>query len=98
MRSHCANTDERVQMPTGAHFPFSDFADIDGRLPDRSARTESLPKLRDLRDDVFFRAELLYLHNLIKLTGRDIGKACKLSGLSRSRLYTLLKKYRITPR
>lgn len=56
-----------------------------------------LPTLRDLREEVFFKAEYLYLHNLIDLTGRDIGKACELSGLSRSRLYTLLKKYRIHP-
>lgn len=54
-----------------------------------------LPKLRALREDVFFRAEYLYLHNLISLTGRNIHRACQLSGLSRSRLYTLLKKYQI---
>lgn len=59
-------------------------------------RSSSLPKLRDLREDVFFRAEYLYLHNLINLTGHNIRKACELSGLSRSRLYTLLKKYQIT--
>jgi DNA-binding NtrC family response regulator len=56
---------------------------------------EQMPKLRELREDVFFRAEYLYLHNLISLTGRNIRKACELSGLSRSRLYTLLKKYQI---
>jgi transcriptional regulator of acetoin/glycerol metabolism len=57
----------------------------------------SMPKLRELREDVFFRAEYLYLHNLVSLTGRNIRKACELSGLSRSRLYTLLKKYQIAP-
>jgi transcriptional regulator of acetoin/glycerol metabolism len=56
---------------------------------------EQLPKLRELREDVFFKAEYLYLHNLVSLTGRNIRKACELSGLSRSRLYTLLKKYQI---
>ena len=55
-----------------------------------------LPKLRDMREDVCFRAEYLYLHNLVNLTGHNIRKACELSGLSRSRLYTLLKKYQIT--
>jgi transcriptional regulator of acetoin/glycerol metabolism len=63
--------------------------DHDDRMP------EQLPKLRELREDVFFKAEYLYLHNLISLTGRNIRKACELSGLSRSRLYTLLKKYQI---
>jgi len=62
----------------------------------RGSNRRNLPKLRDLREDVFFRAEYLYLHNLINLTGHNIRKACELSGLSRSRLYTLLKKYRIT--
>lgn len=69
----------------------SRFADSDDRM------LEQLPKLRELREDVFFRAEYLYLHNLINLTGRNIRKACELSGLSRSRLYTLLKKYQIAP-
>jgi DNA-binding NtrC family response regulator len=67
------------------------FVDPDDRI------LEQLPKLRELREDVFFRAEYLYLQNLISLTGRNIRKACELSGLSRSRLYTLLKKYHIVP-
>lgn len=56
---------------------------------------EQMPKLRELRDDVFSRAEYLYLQSLVGLTGRNIRKACELSGLSRSRLYTLLKKHQI---
>lgn len=60
------------------------------------ARSRNLPKLRDLREDVCFRAEYLYLHRLVSLTGHNIRRACELSGLSRSRLYTLLKKYQIT--
>lgn len=59
-------------------------------------RGRILPKLRELREDVFFRAEYLYLRNLISLTGHNIRQACQLSGLSRSRLYTLLKKYQLT--
>lgn len=58
--------------------------------------SQTLPKLRDMREDVCFRAEYLYLHNLVNLTGHNIRKACELSGLSRSRLYTLLKKYQIS--
>lgn len=57
---------------------------------------QNLPKLRDMREDVFFRAEYLYLRHLISLTGHNIRKACEMSGLSRSRLYTLLKKYQIS--
>jgi len=71
--------------------PFGSLAGSGGHL------SGSMPRLRELREDVFFRAEYLYLHNLVSLTGRNIRKACELSGLSRSRLYTLLKKYQIVP-
>ena len=57
---------------------------------------EPLPKLRELRGDVFFWAEYNYLRNLVTLCGHNIQRACQVSGLSRSRLYTLLKKYQIT--
>ena len=62
-----------------------------------SASQTPLPKLRELRDDVFFWAEYSYLHNLVTLCGHNIRRACQISGLSRSRLYTLLKKYQLTP-
>ena len=59
------------------------------------SRRISLPRLQDLRENVFCRAEQEYLHNLVTLTGRNIEQACELSGLSRSRLYSLLKKHQI---
>ena len=62
-----------------------------------SASQASLPKLRELRDDVFFWAEYNYLYDLVSLCGHNIRRACQISGLSRSRLYTLLKKYHLTP-
>ena len=57
---------------------------------------EALPKLRELRDDVFFWAEYNYLRSLVSLCGHNVQKACQVSGLSRSRLYSLLKKYQLT--
>jgi len=57
---------------------------------------DPLPKLRELREDVFFRAEYNYLRNLVGLCGHNIKRACQVSGLSRSRLYSLLKKYQLT--
>ena len=60
------------------------------------ASTDPLPKLRELREDVFFRAEYNYLRNLVSLCGHNIQRACQVSGLSRSRLYSLLKKYQLT--
>jgi len=39
--------------------------------------------------------EQQYLHNIMSLTKGDIKEVCKISGLSRSRLYSRLKKYNI---
>jgi len=64
--------------------------------PRESTLSKPLPKLRELRDDVFFLAEYNYLCNLVILCGHNIQRACQVSGLSRSRLYTLLKKYQIS--
>ena len=89
----------RIELP-GIKSADVDVSVQDGSLIIRREKALSagrnLPKLRDMREDVFFRAEYLYLQNLINLTGHNIRKACELSGLSRSRLYTLLKKYQIT--
>ncbi len=61
-----------------------------------SVRPGALPKLRELRDEVFSWAEYNYLRNLASLCGHNIQRACQVSGLSRSRLYTLLKKHQLT--
>lgn len=55
-----------------------------------------LPCLHDFRNGVFNLAEKQYLASLAAHAGQNIGQACRLSGLSRSRLYSLLKKHRIT--
>jgi DNA-binding NtrC family response regulator len=53
--------------------------------------------LKDFREEGLVRLEKDYLSSLMKATGGDFGKACRISGLSRSRLYTLLKKCGISP-
>jgi two-component system, NtrC family, response regulator len=53
------------------------------------------PKLRERREAAIQEAEQQYLQELTSLVGGDIQKGCELSGLSRSRLYYLLKKYQI---
>ena len=55
-----------------------------------------LPNLRDFRDTIISEAEQQYLRDLMSLAGGKIREACKISGLSRPRLYALLKKYRIS--
>ncbi len=52
------------------------------------------PKLREIRKAAVSEAEQRYLRDLILFAGGDNNKACRISGLSRSRFYTLLKKYR----
>ncbi len=52
------------------------------------------PKLKEIRKAAVSEAEQKYLRDLISFVGGDNNKACRISGLSRSRFYTLLKKYR----
>jgi two-component system, NtrC family, response regulator len=55
----------------------------------------SLPSLQEHREAEVARAEQQYLEELMARTDGDIREACEVSGLSRSRLYGLLKKYGI---
>ena len=54
-----------------------------------------LPLLKKFRDDAVAHAEKNYLLDLMRVTGGAVSESCRISGLSRSRLYTLLKKYHI---
>ncbi len=54
--------------------------------------SENFPKLKDLLG----KTESKYLQDLMMYTRGDIQKVCKMSGLSRSRLYDRLKKYEIS--
>jgi len=55
-----------------------------------------LPSLHDFRNGVFDRAERQYLFNLVQHAGQNISQACQLSGLSRSRFYSLIRKHQIS--
>lgn len=56
---------------------------------------DSLPPLAEHRKAVLQKAERHYLEQLILLTGNDLQAACDMSGLSQSRLYTLLRELNI---
>ncbi len=56
----------------------------------------SFPTLQELRETVLEEAERNYLRDLLYFTSNNIPEACKVSGLSRSRLYLLLKKHGIS--
>jgi DNA-binding NtrC family response regulator len=62
----------------------------------RSSVPKVPPKLKEIRKAAVSEAEKQYLKDLISFAGGDKNKACRISGLSRSRFYTLLKKYRPT--
>ncbi len=57
---------------------------------------QSLPSLKDFREESISHVEKQYLEDLLKLTKGDIKQACDISDLSRPRLYALLKKYNLT--
>lgn len=56
----------------------------------------NLPKWQDFRDDILTQGEKNYLQHLQSLSGDNLKKACEISGMSRSRLYELLKKCGMT--
>jgi two-component system NtrC family response regulator len=55
-----------------------------------------LPTLQEHREAEIAKAEQQYLAELMAHTGSNIREACEVSGLSRSRLYGLLKKHGIS--
>ncbi|MEA3544807.1 MAG: sigma-54 dependent transcriptional regulator [Thermodesulfobacteriota bacterium] len=58
--------------------------------------TGNLPKLQEFRDKIYAQAEKEYLQELMEVTRENIQEACRISGLSQSRLYALLKKNAIS--
>jgi two-component system NtrC family response regulator len=55
--------------------------------------TPTFPRLDETRAAAVAAVERQYLRDLLAHTGSDLGAACAISGLSRSRLYSLLKKH-----
>ncbi len=58
--------------------------------------TGPLPPMKKVRDNAISRVEQQYLRTLMATTDGDVKQAIRISGLSRSRLYTLLKQYNIS--
>jgi len=61
------------------------------------AQPHKLPQLQEYRDAIYQTAEKKYLNELMELTDHSVTEACRVSGLSSSRLYALLKKQGISP-
>ncbi len=67
---------------------------IEGEIPqEKKFHSMILPPLQTVREEAVNRAEKQYLQDLLSTTGGDITKACPICGLSRARLYGLVKKY-----
>jgi len=64
-------------------------------IPLPFAQGEDLPPLRDAREAVVSQLENTYMRQLLGLCANDVPSACERSGLSRARLYELLKKHSI---
>ena len=64
----------------------------DGIVKGEPGRT--MPGLDIFREAVIAEAEQRYLKDLMSSVG-NMGQACRIAGLSRSRLYALLKKYQL---
>lgn len=62
------------------------------RQPVEHNASISLPQFHEFRDSIYSNAEKQYLHDLIALTDNNVAEACRVSGLSPSRLYALFKK------
>ena len=53
-------------------------------------------KLSEVRDAAVAKAERQYLIDLMAHTQQNMKEAIRISGLSQSRLYSLIKKYRLS--
>jgi two-component system NtrC family response regulator len=54
-----------------------------------------LPEFRDARESVVGQLENIYMRQLVDICDNEVPEACRRSGLSRARLYELLKKHGI---
>jgi two-component system NtrC family response regulator len=69
---------------------------IEEALPQRDTPAATLPKYRGFRQSVLDDAEKRYLGDLMVGAHGNIKEACHISGLGRTRLYTLMKKHGIS--
>ena len=65
-------------------------------MPDHTEPIDLSQDLQNYRDRIVEKAEEKYLAELLELTNGDLRRCLKISGLSRSRFYALLKKYNMS--
>jgi two-component system NtrC family response regulator len=72
--------------------------EVEALQPVTGRSGKPLPTIQEHREATVVEAERQYLEELIAHTEGDIKEACRVSGLSRSRLYGLLKRHGISTR
>jgi len=70
--------------------------DAKGKTARSAPELKTLQSFHHMRKQSIEKAEKQYLENLIAATSRNIKEACRVSELSRPRLYALLKKYNLS--
>ncbi|MBM9606473.1 sigma-54-dependent transcriptional regulator [Desulfopila inferna] len=72
--------------------PLTETAEAENEIVEIS----NIPTIKEARDRAIQLEERKYLQQLLELTDGDIKLCCQTAGLSRSRLYDLLKKYELS--
>jgi two-component system NtrC family response regulator len=97
--------DEPVKRWSGKDFPLGDGDSFSGvhDAPERAPLSGGgqkedvvLGEWKAFRDQVLDEAERTYLIRLLAQTGGDVSRASKIAGVSRQRLYTMLRKHGIS--
>jgi two-component system NtrC family response regulator len=57
---------------------------------------EMVLNYREFREAVLTEPEKIYLQDLMRMTKGNIKEACRISGLSRTHLYNLMKKHDVS--
>lgn len=63
----------------------------------REGGRQDFPTLQKARESTLTGLESKYLHDLLNSCSGNVGRACEIADVSRSRLYALLKKYNLSP-
>lgn len=79
-----------ARAEVGREHPDEEAKDV--RCPVPEGNPEEMEFIRDARARMLAAFETNYLSDLMRRTQRDMDKACRVSGLSRARLYALLKE------
>ena len=64
--------------------------------PKEPTSSQAFPPIQEVRERALEETEKKYMRELLSFTKGNIPEACRISGLSRSRLYLLLKKYNLS--